>query len=485
MSKLCPVSEFVELSSTARLSYLLPLIAVCSHEELLTIQSNIAHLFYRDFVSHLPSDLSLLILTNLSLRDILSCMLVNTAWCNIIQYNTPLWKHQYKLLDPLRNIRLCDSQWKVFCRNAKLFQTRLYKPAEYCVNQFDISCEEMRIFELFCHTDYLLIHGLVGDSISLYRDVLLVWKWEENGFKFKLDILETVDIGGYQFPIRYKSVSIIRRIIVSSNYLFVLHLYLVVFDLRTLSLVCQLSLPSMSEVVALDFTENSDNSLNLIAVAFFDHSVHIMEPTGVSIHKFVIDEDIFFHIFSLFNNPTPSILIHSRIWTKRYNIHGQSLTIDSLRSCYTKSNSSVVSKDKERVAILEWKDATTQSMLDLFVFTTNSWKLVYHNKIHSFNNFYFILDVGRRYVVLLNTIAKLELVIYDIQLVQPPSIVVFDNIQPYREIFSTHHVLALSVNGWLDGKVFDTFGEEANNVPLFLVVTRSTPFPLHILSLTI
>lgn len=487
MSKLCLVSEFANLPSRVRLSHILPLLTACSHDDLLAIQSAITQLFFRDFIQHLPSDLSLLILTKLTLRDILSCMLVSTAWYNVIQHCSLLWKHQSQLLVPLQSIHLSDSQWKTLCRNAKLFQIGLYEATTYRVDKFDTNREEMRILQLFSCTDYLLIHGLVGDSLSLYKDVLLVWKWEEeNEFYLKMDILDTVDIGGYQFPFERKTGSRISRILLSSNFLFVLHLYLEVFDMRTLSFFSRIKLPSMSEVMGLDFTENSDNSLNLIAVAFFDCSVHVIEPSsGAIIHRLEI-EDRYLKIFSLFCKPSQSILIHSELGTSLFDISNQSHKINILgESLDNKDVSLKVSKDRESIAFLRQTDSTIQQTFELIVFTTSTWRPVYHNEMSSCYGFYAILDIGRRYVVLLNTIAKLELLIYDIQVAQPPKCIVFYNIRACRDIFSTDNIITLSSSGWVDGKVYDKFGEEGKTIPLFLVLTKSTPSPLNILSLAV
>ena len=486
MSKLCPVSEFANLSSRARLSYLLPLLTACSHDELLTVQSALSQLFYCDFISHLPSDLSLLILTNLSFRDLLACMLVNSTWYNILQHNVPLWKYQSKLLVPIQIIYPPDNQWKQLCRNAKLFQSKLHNSTAYCVDQFVISSEMKKIFELLNSSDYLLIHGLVGDKTSLYKDVILVWKWEGNEFKFKKDILETVDIGGYQFQINSKSGSKISPILLSSTFLIVVHSYIEVFDLKTLSLFCRICLPSFSGVKALDFTENSDNSPKLFAIAFFDDFIYIIEPSsGATIYKFEI-KDGFFELFSFFDKPTPSILVHSEQGTRRFIIFdGQSHMIDTLGGRQdTEVISSKISKDKEIVAFLEWKELECTNIIRMIVFTTSNWKLVYHTQNVIYTSYYVILEVGRRYVVILNTKAKLEFLIYDIQLAQPPRKIVFDNFQPRRDIFSTDHVLVLSSNGWLDGKVFDKFGEEGTIIPIFIVLTQSTPCPLTLLSLT-
>ncbi|KAI6657401.1 hypothetical protein LOD99_149 [Oopsacas minuta] len=493
-SELYPVSKFAGLSTRARLSYLLPLLTACSHEELLSVQSSLNLLFFREFIPDLPPNLSLLILIKLTLKDIFACMLVSKTWCEVInsEYCTPLWRHHAMLLAPTYHRSLCDNQWKVICRNARLFQLKLCKPINYCVKQFedDGHChiENVKVYQLFTDENYLVVHGLANLNFCLYKDVVLVWKWEgdRGGFKYKLNILEEMDIASYPSSIETKNGSNIT-VSFTSNFLFILHVYIEVFNLDVLSFCSRVRLPSMSEVLGLDYSLNTDRSLKLIAIAFFDRSIYIIDPShGVTIHEVIIEDRYPFY-FSFLDGPDPRFLIYSEMGFRYFDVSSQlapKIISDLLTIEPTNSHISVnISKNKEIVAILEIELISSIQTPKLFIFSTNSWSLLFHRELSPSYNHYNILAVGSRYVVLLGYRAKLEFIIFDLLTYEPPRSVVFKNIIATQDVYSVDSVCVLYINGWLNGEIFDEVENEGKSIPIFLVYSKSIQFSLSILSL--
>ncbi|PAA85717.1 hypothetical protein BOX15_Mlig029670g1 [Macrostomum lignano] len=84
---------FDSLTPQDRLCVLSNLIAKCSHPELIHLHCSLMPRLKRDFVSHLPTELSLRILGELSPRDLLVCAQVSRRW-RLLAEDPHLWRRQ-------------------------------------------------------------------------------------------------------------------------------------------------------------------------------------------------------------------------------------------------------------------------------------------------------------------------------------------------------------------------------------------------------
>nr|CAX73663.1 archipelago [Schistosoma japonicum] len=120
-----------------RLARLSALIDQCSHGELLHIKKTIKPLLKRDFITHLPVEVSLHILKYLSPRDIFHCAQVSKNWRCICDDNL-LWYH------------LCLSGGlfsSVFNKSTKTFYLDTQPNCLLCLNKStDALCNETKCF---------------------------------------------------------------------------------------------------------------------------------------------------------------------------------------------------------------------------------------------------------------------------------------------------------------------------------------------------
>ena len=492
------ISAFCNLPSRDRLPYLLQLISACTHEELVSIQAVLSQLFYRDFIAFLPHQLVVQILLKLSLKDTLACMLVSRAWYDVIMSDpcATIWKEQVKLFNPRCNICVESYQWKYLCRQARIFQLGMFDEKAYTVDTFNINktmnTENIKIFELQNNSNYLVMHGLCLGNNGLYRDVVILWKYAGKEFEYKKNILEEIDTGSYVSPVETKFGSRIKMCLHSSFVFIIQSVYLCMFDLNTLSFTSRFPLPSMSEVMDVDCVCNSDNSLNLV-IAFFDGSVHFINTSkGDTVNWFIVDVEIPFH-FSLIEIPKLRMIVYSDFGFRLFEFSEDYSPITIPESLPRDSSypgiSFKLSNDRKYAAILKYNRIKTPVISKLFLFSTNSWELIYSQSMPPSYNIFSVTAVGRKYIVLVSDRVKLEFLICNYEqttfLIKSVS---FNGFSPHQETFSPSYVVAMLAIEWLDGEIFDnvfSVEKKGSRIPMFLVLSKSLSLTLNILYLNI
>ena len=488
------IPGFCNLSPKDRLSHLFQLISVCSHEELLSIQSHLSQLFYRDFIAYLPHHLVVKILLRLSLKEILVCMLVSRTWYDVIHSETctAIWKRQINIFNKNYSIYSDSYKSKFLCRQARLFQLKVLNPAAYTIEKFPldnmgIGTETIKIFEIQNSADYLITHGLCVCGNGLYRDHALLWKWEGNRFDYKMNILEEIDTGSYVSPVETKLGSRVKAYLHANCVCIINSMYLCVFDLNKLSFTSRFLLPSMSEVMALDCVSNIDNSPKFIVIAFYDGSVHLVDASnGNTINTFPVGLEIPFNI-SLFQSGDLRMLIYSDVGILLFEFsedYTPTPLPDSLPGNSNGSRLSLrLSADRKHAAILKYHETVCSK---LYLFSTNNWELISSELLPQHLYVSSVVAVGSKYVVLVSDRVKLQFIIcYSEQNNFVFKSVLFEGLSPQLDVFSPAHVVAMLATGWLDGDIFDAVSVENNNncIAMFVVVSKSISVKLNILCL--
>ena len=481
MSSLPTVPQFTALSTGDRLAYLISLLSDCSHEELLSVQSTLTKLFYRDF-SQLPLDIVVQILKFLSLGDILSCMLVNKTWCDIINCrgSSTLWRmHSLQLSREYSTTALLtnNTQWKQLCRSIKTFQNNLVHPFAYRNKPLVKKSQEsgkIRVFRVLSSDNWFVIHGY---NEEWSNEVVLVWKLEGNVFVCTGDILGK-DVGSNSRTLAGSQVSTYFR----DKFILIAHYYLDIFKINYLGSKTRIPLPSMSGLMHLDFLTNEEGHLHVLAILSSDYSIFLLNPNNGELERRIsVGECIFPNLFNFSLLPKPALFICSTIGFQMLNIlHDKSFRIiDSLQTHFDVSNITNItfklSKDRGLLALLCSDNNQVQY---LHIYSTSNWlrirKVVLN--IPVFNEYVF-LSVGKKYIVLLNYRRRLEIVVYDVQRSgSTVKSVMLNEITALRDTFTLNTVLVLSER-WLDGFVDEGITDVERKekvIPMFLIFRGDT-----------
>lgn len=86
--------DFCKLNDPTRLQCLVDLVKACSYEEQLDFNERLQDLLHKDFITHLPSDLTERVLSYLSVDDAITCLRVSKSWKKVIEGCSAFWEPQ-------------------------------------------------------------------------------------------------------------------------------------------------------------------------------------------------------------------------------------------------------------------------------------------------------------------------------------------------------------------------------------------------------
>ena len=88
--------DFTKQNSATQLQCLVDLVKTCSFQQQLEFNDRIQDLLHKDFITHLPSDLTERVLSYLSVDDAITCLRVSKNWKKIIESCSAFWEPQAK-----------------------------------------------------------------------------------------------------------------------------------------------------------------------------------------------------------------------------------------------------------------------------------------------------------------------------------------------------------------------------------------------------
>lgn len=89
-------TEFCKLNDPTKVQCLIDLVKTCSYQEQLNFNERLQELLHKDFISHLPEDLTKRVVSFLSVDDAITCLRVSKNWKKVIEDCSAFWEPQAK-----------------------------------------------------------------------------------------------------------------------------------------------------------------------------------------------------------------------------------------------------------------------------------------------------------------------------------------------------------------------------------------------------
>lgn len=89
-------AEFCKLNEPTKVQCLVDLVKTCSYQEQLDFNERLQELLHKDFISHLPDDLTKRVLSFLGVDDAITCLRVSKNWKKVIEGCSAFWEPQAK-----------------------------------------------------------------------------------------------------------------------------------------------------------------------------------------------------------------------------------------------------------------------------------------------------------------------------------------------------------------------------------------------------
>lgn len=85
-------AEFAALDGATKVHTLMALVRQCAYQEQMQFVEELQNLLHKDFLTHLPADLSEKIISYLSMDDVLNCLLVCKSWNRVVSGCSSYWQ---------------------------------------------------------------------------------------------------------------------------------------------------------------------------------------------------------------------------------------------------------------------------------------------------------------------------------------------------------------------------------------------------------
>lgn len=88
--------DFSKLNDPTQLQCLVDLVKVCPYHRQLEFNDRLQDFLHKDFITHLPSDLTERVISYLSVDDAITCLRVSKKWKEVFESCSAFWEPQAK-----------------------------------------------------------------------------------------------------------------------------------------------------------------------------------------------------------------------------------------------------------------------------------------------------------------------------------------------------------------------------------------------------